>query len=110
MPRIKYYDAETGTWKYADNPNCIAPDDAGYINQIPVSVDSDGSVYNTIGYKSGYRLSSSGTEKALAGSFVTGFIPVKAGDVIRIAACPGMGARRPTICVPMIPVSISRAQ
>ena len=57
-----------------------------YINQIPLSTDSSGAIYNGgLGYKNGFRLSSSGEEKANAASFVTGFIPVKAGDVIRFS-------------------------
>lgn len=57
-----------------------------YINQIPLSTDSSGAIYNGgLGYKNGFRLSSSGGEKANASSFVTGFIPVKAGDVIRFS-------------------------
>ena len=55
-----------------------------YTNQIPISVDTSGNVYNTIGYKSDTRLNSSGTETTLAGTAVTGFIPVKLNDVIRL--------------------------
>ena len=56
-----------------------------YTNQIAVSIDKDGSVYNNgVGYKDGYRLNSSGAEAAEAGSSVTGFIPVKQQDIIRI--------------------------
>lgn len=54
-----------------------------YTNQIPVSIDTDGSIYNGKGYKDGYRLNSSGTETELTGTAVTGFIPVKGLDVIR---------------------------
>ena len=57
-----------------------------YINQIPLSTDSNGAIYNGgLGYKNGFRLNSSGEEKGNASSFVTGFIPVKAGDVIRFS-------------------------
>lgn len=60
-----------------------------YTNQIPASINADGDLFvgtnGEKGYKSGYRLSlSSGTEKALAGYSVTGFIPAKNGDVIRV--------------------------
>lgn len=51
-----------------------------YTNQIPISTDASGNIYNGTGFKSGYRLSSSGGESTMAGSYVTGFIPVKAGD------------------------------
>lgn len=50
---------------------------ADYTNRIPASTDTDGSVF---GYKSGYRLSSSGAISAQNGSYVTGFIPAKYGD------------------------------
>lgn len=55
---------------------------AAVTNQIPISVDMDGSIYNGIGYKEGYRLGSSGTESTESGSFVTGFIPCKVGDTV----------------------------
>lgn len=57
-----------------------------FINQIPLSTDSSGAIYNGgLGYKNGFRLSSSGAEKENASSFVTGFIPVRGGDVIRFS-------------------------
>lgn len=55
---------------------------AGYINQIPISTDANGNIYNGIGYKSGYRLNSSGVDSAMAGCYVTGFIPVDLGDEV----------------------------
>ncbi len=55
-----------------------------YTNQIPISIDTDGSVYNGKGYKDDYRLNSSGAETALTGTAVTGFIPVNKLDVIRL--------------------------
>lgn len=55
-----------------------------YTNQIPISTDTSGKVYNSTGYKSGYRLGSSGTESELSGMYVTGFIPCKRGDIIRM--------------------------
>lgn len=53
-----------------------------YPNQIPISTDASGNVYNTTGYKEGYRLNSSGNEAAFSGSFVTGFIPFTFGQTI----------------------------
>ena len=50
-----------------------------YTNQIPISTDTDGSVY---GYKAGYRLSSSGAPDFMSGSYLTGFIPVSVGDTV----------------------------
>lgn len=54
-----------------------------YTNQVPISVNTDGTVYNETGYKGGYRLSSSGVEKADNYHTVFGYIPVKGGDTIR---------------------------
>lgn len=55
------------------------------INQIPLSVESNGQPYNGgTGYKSGYRLGSAGTESAQSGAFVTGFIPCVKGQTISL--------------------------
>lgn len=63
------------------------------VNALPTALDTDGtSVYptvshpslTTVGYASGYRLSSGGTESAESGKFVTGFIPCKQGDKITL--------------------------
>lgn len=59
--------------------------DVSYTNQIPISTDTDGSVYNKVGYKTGYKLSSSGGLESWSGVEVTGFIPVSVGDVIRLS-------------------------
>jgi len=56
-----------------------------YTNQVPISTDENGNIYNGTGYKDGYRLDYSATEAALTGSILTGFIPVKAGDVVRFS-------------------------
>lgn len=57
----------------------------GFTNQIPISIDSTGAIYNGTGYKAGYRLStSSGNESAASGMTVTGFIPVPRSATIRI--------------------------
>lgn len=58
----------------------------GHTNLVPLSTEADGkTIYNGgLGYKNGYRLSSSGAEKTQSGSVVTGFIPAKRGDVIRM--------------------------
>lgn len=58
-----------------------------YTNRVPASVDTDGSVYNGVGYLTNHRLKADGTLKEEAFSAVTGFIPASAGDVIRIAGC-----------------------
>lgn len=60
-----------------------------YTNQIPISVDTDGSVFNAVGYKNNYRINSSGVPVEInAGElegnwFCTGFVAVKPGDTIR---------------------------
>jgi hypothetical protein len=57
-----------------------------FTNQIPLSINSDKTPYvgsnGEDGYNSGYRLNSSGTETAVSGIGVTGFIPIKAGDIV----------------------------
>lgn len=56
-----------------------------YINQIPISTDTDGSIYNGKGYKEGTRISSSsGSISANDAVDLTGFIPIKLGDVVRM--------------------------
>ena len=60
-----------------------------YTNQIPLSVDTDGTVYNTTGFKTFTRINSSALPVDFSsGSIgVTGFIPVKKGDIIRFKNC-----------------------
>ena len=64
-----------------------------YTNQIPISTDTDGSVYNGTGYKANTRGNSSGIpadfDPKISGltPFFTGFIPAKQGDVIRLKNC-----------------------
>lgn len=55
---------------------------SNYVNQIPISTDENGNIYNGCGYKAEYRLESSGGEDRLTGHFVTGFIPCSYGDSI----------------------------
>lgn len=59
-----------------------------YKNWVKYSTESDGTtVYNGgLGYKEGYRLSSSGGESSNTKDVVTGFIPVSGGETIRIKA------------------------
>lgn len=53
---------------------------------LPLAIDSDGSIFNGVGYKTGYRLNSSGlVVQDNTGCVVAGFIPCKTGDVIRIS-------------------------
>lgn len=57
------------------------------INQVLLSTESDGvTIYNGgLGYKNNTRVRSGGEETGSPSSACTGFIPVKAGDVIRIS-------------------------
>lgn len=58
---------------------------AGITNWVPISKDTDGSVFNNVGYIEGYRLSSNGSLKEQKGSAATGFIPYKMGDIVRMS-------------------------
>lgn len=60
------------------------PNAPSYTNQLLLATDTDGSVYNGVGYASGQRLNSSGAAEGYNGSYLTGFIPVKFGDVVRL--------------------------
>lgn len=62
----------------------VATKIVSYTNQVPISTDADGNVYNETGYKDGYRINSSGAEAALSGFTTTGFIPFTKGQTIRI--------------------------
>lgn len=54
-------------------------------NLLPKATDLDRvSIYNIIGYKTGTRLSSSGSTADKDGMCTSGFIPAVAGDVLRI--------------------------
>jgi hypothetical protein len=60
----------------------------GYTNQVSISTDTDGSVYNGNGYIDGYCLDYStagATLTELSGYTTTGFIPMVYTDVIRMS-------------------------
>lgn len=59
---------------------------ANFTNQVPISTDTDGSIFNGVGYKENVRLSSSGgiSGNAQDGSVTTGFIPWKNTDIVRL--------------------------
>ena len=62
-------------------------EESAYINQIPISTDTDGSIYNGTGYKVGCRINSSGVLKEGETNYaVTGFIPFKFYDIAYISA------------------------
>ena len=58
-----------------------------FTNRVPISIDTDGSIFNGCGYEYGKRLSSNGGAKDQDNSYVTGYIPAKNGDIIRIYGC-----------------------
>jgi hypothetical protein len=60
-----------------------------YTNLVSTSIDTTGAIYNGVGYKKGYRLSSSGNESAETNASVTGFIKFKHGDIIRAVGATG---------------------
>jgi hypothetical protein len=86
---------------YTINAVCYG---AGYDRQItygdaPIEIknwknygiDTSGNLYDGKGYKEDYRLNSSGVESSFSGMDVTGYIPIKAGDVIRISGAAAGG-------------------
>lgn len=66
----------------------------GYTNLLETSIDTDGSLYNGKGYKDDYRLGAADnpTESAKDGMFLTGFIPIKKTDVIRVSSTMWAGS------------------
>lgn len=60
-----------------------------FTNQVQSSIGSDGKPFNNgLGYMNNQELSgSSGSQRARTNTTVTGFIPIKPGDVIRIKGC-----------------------
>lgn len=57
-----------------------------YTNQLPISIDSSGNVYNSTGYKADTYLSY-GAEGTRSGVYTSGFIPCKAGDTLYFKNC-----------------------
>lgn len=74
------YEMEDGS--ILDIGDLVLEEEIIIINQIPISIDTDGTIYNGIGYKINTRINSSGNAVEMAGVSVTGFIPVKTGDKI----------------------------
>ena len=59
---------------------------SSYKNWVPYSINADGTIYNNgLGYKEKYRLRSGGAEGAADRVVITGFIPLKIGDTLRIS-------------------------
>ena len=62
----------------------IDPSAPSYTNLLPSAIDTDGSIYNGVGWEKGYRLGSDGAPSGQNNSYLTGFIPVKFGDVVHL--------------------------
>lgn len=62
----------------------IDPSAPSYTNLLPSAIDTDGSIYNGVGWEKGYRLGSDGAPSGQNDSYLTGFIPVKFGDVVHL--------------------------
>lgn len=66
---------------------CTEIEQYTYTNQVPISIDTDGSIYNGVGYINDYRLKgSTGEIVEKEWACVTGFIPAKENDIVRIIA------------------------
>lgn len=65
-----------------------------FTNLVPTSIDTDGSIYNKVGYKDNVRLSSSGSisGSAQSGSVTTGFMPFKYTDTIYMKGAQWLNA------------------
>jgi hypothetical protein len=55
-----------------------------YTNWLPISTDENGNIFNGIGYETGKRFNSSGGTTSASTYAITGFIPAKFNDVIRL--------------------------
>lgn len=71
-----------------DTSGELAPPTSSYTNLVPTSIDTDGSVFNGVGYKDEHRLNSSGVVTSQANSVVTGFMPCTNTDTVRVTGLP----------------------
>ena len=70
-----------GNWVLIGTLNHTIIPEPTYTNVLPLAINSDGTLFNGgKGYKTGYRLNSSGNETSEAGVFITGFIPINQND------------------------------
>lgn len=69
-------------WYYAYT-KVYKPAEPLFTNVLPTAIDTDGSIFNGIGYKDGWRTSeSTGAYTEEAGCTVTGYIACKKGDIV----------------------------
>lgn len=68
-----------------------------YTNVLPLAINADGTPYvganGEKGYKTGYRISSSGTESAQSGMCCTGFMSCANGDIMRLKNVTPKGSK-----------------
>lgn len=55
-----------------------------YTNRLATSIDTNGKIYNSCGYKDQTRLSSGGGDSSANGMSTTGYIACEKGDIIRL--------------------------
>lgn len=67
--------------------------EATYTNWLPISTDENGNVFNGRGYERGKRFNSSGSTTADSNYAITGFIPAKQNDVVRLNAALWAGSQ-----------------
>lgn len=100
------YNANTGLVSIASVTGDVVIAAVAVVSRTDVlrqSVASDGTPYNGgIGYKSGYRLNSSGNESAASGVYCSGFIPITNAQTIEfegisLPAVPGVANSNYTI-------------
>ena len=82
---VSYDGSEAKTMEIADAGDLVTETTEilpAYTNQIPISTDASGAILNGTGYESGALGSNGAVVSGYA--FVSGFIPIKKGDVVRI--------------------------
>lgn len=99
---VKYEDAEGNVSVIGTLNHTVVPEPT-YTNQIPISTDENGNIYNGKGWIENKRLNSSGVVTDTNGygyTGVTGFIPIAAGDTIRTSAnlADPNGSSQQSIC------------
>lgn len=74
--------SEFNNYEIVESSNTIIP---AYTNQLPIATDTDGSIYNSIGYINNQCLNSSGALTTSSGYSTSGFIPAKLYDIIYLS-------------------------
>ena len=79
----KIFLTNVGTTEFTPGP-VVNIEDLRDISLVPSSIDATGAIYNTTGYKVGYRIRSGGAESEQTNSLCTGYIPLKRGETLRV--------------------------